>query len=99
VDHGAAAVKRAKHESLGAAVLISTGSEMNLAETALNLRDIHPSIEIIIVADRKPIEETAAQTDAVLRAISKTKPLTQSELNSYSAASKRMTQPVSEIEN
>jgi len=95
VDHGAAAVERAKHESLGAAVLISTGSEMNLAETALNLRDIHPSIEIIIVADRKPIEEI----DAVLRAISKTKTLTQSELNSYSAASKRMTQPVSEIEN
>jgi DNA-binding response OmpR family regulator len=78
VNDGVAAVERARHESLRAAVLISTGRGMDLAETALTLRDIAPSLEIIILADRRPIEE-----DAVLRAIPKTKILTQSELNNY----------------
>lgn len=83
VDEGVAAVERARHESLRAAVLISTGRGMDLAETALTLRDMDPSLEIIILADRKPIEE-----DAVFRAIPKTKIVTQSELNSYLASSK-----------
>lgn len=86
VDEGVAAVERARHESLRAAVLISTGRDMDLAETALTLRDIAPSLEIIILADRKPSEG-----DAVLRAISKTKILTQYELNDYLDSSKRMT--------
>jgi DNA-binding NtrC family response regulator len=85
-DDGVAAVERAKHEALRAVVLISTGSEMDLTETVLNLRDIHPLVEIIIVPDRKAVEE-AAQADVVLRAIPKTKILSQSEFNSYLASS------------
>jgi DNA-binding response OmpR family regulator len=85
VDEGAAAVERARREALSAAVLISTGRGMDLAETALTLRDIAPLLEIIILADRKLTEG-----DAVLRAIPKTKILTQSELNDYLESSKRM---------
>lgn len=89
VDDGIAAVECARHESLRTAVLVSTGRGMDLAETALTLRDIVPSLEIIILADRKHAEETA-QTDAVSRAIPKAKIFTQSELSSYLAFSKGM---------
>src|SRR5262245_48930852 len=89
VDDGIAAVECARHESLRTAVLITTGRGMDLAETALTLRDIVPSLEIIILADRKHAEETE-QTDAVSRAIPKAKIFTQSELNSYLAFSKGM---------
>src|SRR5215475_13535037 len=89
VHDGVAAVERARHESLRAAVLISTGRGMDLAETALTLRDIVPSLEIIILVDRKHAEETT-QTDAVSRAIPKAKIFTPSELSSYLAFSKGM---------
>src|SRR5215475_4984308 len=91
VHDGVAAVERARRESLRAAVLISTGRGMDLAETALTLRDTAPSLEIIILVDRKPEEETATQTDAVFRAIPQAKILTEADLNSYLAFSKRMT--------
>ena len=90
VDDGIAAVACARHESPRTAVLISTGRGMDLAETALTLRDVVPSLEIIILADPKHAEETAAQTDAVSRAIPKAKIFTQSELSSYLAFSKGM---------
>ncbi|HTN70211.1 MAG TPA: hypothetical protein VMO00_03895, partial [Methylomirabilota bacterium] len=86
VNGGARAVGRAKHEALRAAVLISTGPEMDLTETALNLRDIQPSLEIIIVADGA-VEE-ADRTDTVAHAIPKTRVLTSRELNDYLASPK-----------
>jgi DNA-binding NarL/FixJ family response regulator len=82
VDHGAAAVNRARHETLDAAVLISTGPDMDLAETALNLRDINPSIAIIFVAGRQGDDETDP-TDAVAHAIPRAKVLTTGELVEY----------------
>jgi hypothetical protein len=85
---GPAAVAYAKHNYFSAAVLMSTGREMDLAETALNLRDIQPSLEIIILVDRTPDEEMEAQADAVLLAIPKSRLLTKPELNSFLAASK-----------
>ena len=88
-DAGAAAVAYAKHNSFSTAVLMSTGREMDLAETALNLRDVQPSLEIVILVDRTPDKETAAQADAVLRAIPNSRILTKSELNSYLIPSRR----------
>ncbi|HEV8723686.1 MAG TPA: hypothetical protein VGW77_23960, partial [Candidatus Binatia bacterium] len=73
-----------------AAVLVSTGREMDPAETALNLKDIQPSMEIIILTDRTLDQEAAVQADAVLRAIPKARILTIPELNNYLASSKRM---------
>jgi hypothetical protein len=86
VGEGTAAIERAKHELLKAAVLISTGKEMDLAETIFNLRDINPAIEIIIIANPDSAEEKAAQTAAIVQALPDTTVLKVSELDGYLAA-------------
>ena len=92
-DGGAAAVVCAKHDSFSAAVLVSTGREMDMAETASNLRDIRPSMEIIILTDRTWDQEAALQAVAVLPAIPKSQILSIPQLNSYLVSSKRTSSP------
>jgi DNA-binding response OmpR family regulator len=82
VDNGAEAISRAKHEDLDAAVLVSTGEEMDLAEVALNLSDIKPSLEIILVAQQSG-EKDAAQINAVARAIPHVRMFTIQALNDF----------------
>jgi hypothetical protein len=89
VNDGGAAVSRARHEHLDATILISTGKDMDLAETALNLRDINPAVEIIILVNKESTREEAAQTDAVAHAIPKTRILTTHELNGYLVSPQR----------
>ncbi|MGB7947326.1 MAG: hypothetical protein WCH75_06570 [Candidatus Binatia bacterium] len=86
VGEGSAAIERAKHELLNAAVLISTGKDMDLAETIFNLRDVNPRIEIIIIANPDSAEEKAAQTAAIVQALPETTVLKVSELDGYLAA-------------
>ena len=86
VGEAAEAIERAKHELINAAVLISTGKEMDLAETILNLRDVNPGVEIIIIATSDNAEEKASQTAAIVRALPETTVLTVSELDRYLAA-------------
>jgi CheY-like chemotaxis protein len=86
VADGAEAIKWAKHEPLNAAVLISTGTEMDLAETALNLKDVNPAVEIIIVNGSDNAEEKAAQTAAIVQALPETSVISISEFDRYLAS-------------
>lgn len=83
VDEGKAAIARAKHEPLNAAVLVSTGMEMDLAETVLNLKDVNPGVPIIIVAGSSIAEEKVVQTAAIVRALPETTVVTAGELAHY----------------
>lgn len=46
------AIEHARREPLDTAVLVSTGSLVNAADTAFNLRDLNRSMEIIILVNR-----------------------------------------------
>jgi len=52
VSDGAAALERAREEALTGAVVVSSGSLINMAETIFNLRDVNRSIEIVLIVDR-----------------------------------------------
>ena len=63
VRDGKMAVQRAQREVFDAAILISTGEEMDLAETVFNLSDINRSMELIIVSDQTPKWDSAVPAD------------------------------------
>jgi hypothetical protein len=46
------ALDYARHEAFHAAVLVSKGSLINVAETIFNLKDLNGSMEIIVLVDR-----------------------------------------------
>jgi hypothetical protein len=52
VTDGPAAMERARAEPLTVAVVVSSGSLINMAETIFNLRDVNGSIEIMLIVDR-----------------------------------------------
>jgi hypothetical protein len=51
LNSGEAAISRAQRENFDAAVLVSTGKAMDLAETVLNLRDVNESMRIVVVTE------------------------------------------------
>jgi hypothetical protein len=59
---------------------------MDLAETVLNLRDVNPKVEIIIVAGTHHAEERAGQMAAIVRALPETIVLTPGELDRHLAS-------------
>ena len=52
VRDNAAAIEHARREPLDTAVLLSSGSPVNIVETVFNLRDLARSIRIIILVNR-----------------------------------------------
>jgi hypothetical protein len=88
VRDGAAAVYRAKHMMLDAAILVSAGHAMDRAETALNLRDINPSMEIIFIASHRRRGRKPPLSERLGGSIPNTRVLTPSELDHYLASPK-----------
>jgi hypothetical protein len=80
---GESALAFAKHVAVDAFVLLSTGNSMGRIETALNLRDIRPLTEIILVA-REAGDSTRGE--AVAQAIPNTRVLTLQQLGVYLAS-------------
>jgi CheY-like chemotaxis protein len=76
VSNGYGAVHKIRRENFDAAVLVSTERDMDLAETAFTLRDISPSVQIIIVVDREDPEEGGLPRRSIAEVIPNTKALT-----------------------
>ena len=85
VGGGQAAVSRAERELFDAAVVVSTGKTMDLAETVFNLRDINGSMQIIIVADRSDMNQSAIVKEIVASLTPNTQALTIAELENQLA--------------
>jgi PleD family two-component response regulator len=86
VRDGAAAVACAKHVTIDAAILVSAGRVMDRAETALNLRDINPMVEIIIIASHRGRSRNPPLSELVAGAIPNTRVLTPQDLDHYLAS-------------
>ena len=66
-----------------AAIIVSTGEEMDLAETVFNLRDINSSMQMIIVSDRGDTNEGAIPKQALARFVHNAKVMTMKELKKH----------------
>lgn len=83
IPDGKVAVSRAQHEMFDAAILISTGEEMDLAETVFNLRDISGSMELIIVSDQTNTINSAVPKETLASVVSNATVMTTQELKKY----------------
>lgn len=72
---GPDAIKRAERAAFDMAILVSTGKVMDVIETYFNLRDIHPWMEIIILAENEANKHDPV-ADALAGAFPNTKSLT-----------------------
>jgi hypothetical protein len=81
--NSSAAMLIARHEQVDAAILVSTGKEMDVTETALNLSDINRSLEIIILADPGGAANIPIELQAAGRAMTAARIVTAGELNRY----------------
>ena len=68
LDDGESAILAAQRARFDVAVLVSTGKGMDLAETVFNLRDVRPSMPIVIIADGY-----GSEADVIARTCSNTR--------------------------
>lgn len=87
VADGRSAVSLTKRYGFDAAVLISTGTEMDVTETALNLRDVNPPMPIFIIAEKSESGRKLLSRSHVAELIPKTITLGIRELTNFLAAS------------
>jgi hypothetical protein len=80
-------VSHAQRELFDAAIIFSTGEEMDLAETVFNLRDINSSMQVIIVAERGASSEGAIPKQTLVRFVPSAKVMTMKELKKQFALS------------
>ena len=66
-----------------AAIIVSTGKEMDTAETVFNLSDINSAMQVILVSDRTKPSEPEIPKDSLERVVPNTKVMTLQELRSY----------------
>lgn len=80
VRDGTKALGRVRHEMFDTAILLSTGRQMDLVETILNLRDIRPSMPVIVLIDPAASEPSSSAQAIIARAIPEVPIFTLSEL-------------------
>jgi len=79
---GSTAIARAQHEIFDAALLISTGEEMDLAETVFNLSDVSGAMELIILSDQTNTASSAISKELLAELVSSASVMTTQDLQS-----------------
>jgi DNA-binding response OmpR family regulator len=80
---GVAAVVRAHREHFDLAVLISTGEDMDIMETLLNLRDTQKSLPLLVVTSPCGFTDGETANETYERAVPNTKVLSMEELGGF----------------
>jgi DNA-binding response OmpR family regulator len=83
VPRGELAVARAQREMFDAAILLSTGEEMDLTETVFNLSDISNTMELIILSDQTTKNKSAVPQEALVNFVSNATVMTTRELEKH----------------
>jgi hypothetical protein len=83
IPTGKSAVAHAHREMFDAAIVVSTGDEMDVAETIFNLRDINRSMQFILVSDPTNASEPEIPKDSLERIVPNTKVMSVQELKIY----------------
>jgi CheY-like chemotaxis protein len=82
-EDGPTAANFVRHQSFAVAVLLSKGSLLNAAETALNLRDLNRSLEVIVLIDRPAKDSNRYLRQLREHPIDGTKIMTRRQLQRY----------------
>jgi hypothetical protein len=83
IPSGKTAVSHAQREMFDAAIIVSTGGDMDVAETIFNLTDINNAMQFILLSDPTKPSEPEIPKESLERVVPNTKVMTMKELRSY----------------